>query len=202
MWKWTLNWGQATPSIVIGSCPMTVKDLQQIQAETGVTAMLSLQHDDCLRNWKIDYPTMKHSGIELGMIMARCPIRDFDIEDMRRQLPDAISCLARLLGAGHKVYLHCTAGLGRSPLVTLGYLTLVDNKTPDDAIQTILKARPDAVPAWEAYHGCCNDLLDRYRPVIEQRAYELYQSGIHGNADADWLAAKAEIFRTELTRER
>ena len=145
---------------------------------------------------------MKHAGIELGMIMARRPIRDFDIEDMRRQLPDAISSLARLLGAGHKVYVHCTAGLGRSPLVTLGYLTLVDNYTPDDAIQTILKARPDAVPAWEAYHGCCNDLQDRYRSAIEQRAYELYLSGMHGNADADWLAAKTEIFRTELTRER
>ena len=202
MWEWTLNWGHATPSIVIGSCPMTVKDLQKIQAETEVTAMLSLQHDDCLRNRQIDYPTMKHAGVELGMIMARCPIRDFDIEDMRQKLPDAISCLARLLGAGHKVYVHCTAGLGRSPLVTLGYLTLVDNYTPDDAIQTILIARPDAVPALEAYHGCVNDLQDRYRPAIAQRAYELYQSGINGNADADWLAAKTEIFRTELTRER
>ena len=181
---------------------MTVRDLQQIKAETGVTAMLSLQHDDCLRYRHIDYPTMKHNGNQMGMIMARCPIRDFDIEDMRRQLPDAISCLAGLLGAGHKVYVHCTAGLGRSPLVTLGYLTLVDNYSPDDAIQAILKARPDAVPAWEAYHGCCSDLLDRYRPAIEQRAYELYQSGIYGNADTDWITAKAEIFRTELTRGR
>ena len=58
------------------------------------------------------------------------------------------------------------------------------------------------MPALEAYHGCVNDLQDRYRPAIAQRAYELYQSGINGNADADWLAAKAEIFRTELTRER
>lgn len=177
---------------------MTVRDLQQIKAETGITAMLSLQHDDCLRSRQIDYPAMKHNGIELGMIMARCPIRDFDIEDMRRQLPDAISCLAGLLGTGHRVYVHCTAGLGRSPLVTLGYLTLVDNYSPDDAIQAILKARPDAVPSWEAYHGCCNDLLERYRPAIEQRAYELYQSGIYGNAETDWITAKAEIFRTEL----
>ena len=202
MWEWTLNWGQAAPFIVIGTCPMTARDLQQIQAEAGITAMLSLQHDVCLRYWQIDYPAMKHAGIELGMVMARCPIRDFDIEDMRLKLPDAISHLASLLGAGHKVYVHCTAGLGRSPLVTLGYLTLVGNYSPDDAIQAILKARPDAVPAWEAYHGCCSDLLERYRPAIEQRAYELYQSGIHGDADTDWLAAKAEIFRTELTRQR
>jgi len=202
MWKWSLNWGQVTPSIVIGTCPMTVRDLEQIRAGTGATAVLSLQHDDCLRYWRVDYPTMQRAGIELGMIMARSPVRDFDIEDMRRRLPEAISILARLLGAGHKVYLHCTAGLGRAPLVTLGYLTLVDSYSPDDAIQRILKARPGAVPAWEAYHGCCSDLLDRYRPAIERRAYELYQSGIHGNANTDWLVARADVFRTVLSQQR
>jgi hypothetical protein len=202
MWKWTLNWGEVTPSILVGTCPMTIMDLRQIHQETGVSAILSLQHDDCHRYWQIDYPSMLHAGIELGMIMARCPIRDFDIEDMRRQLPDAISCLARLLGTGHKVYVHCTAGLGRSPLVTLGYLTLVDGYSPENAIRTILKSRPGAVPSWEAYHGCISDLLEKYRPAIEQRAYELYQSGIHGNAQADWLAAEAEILHIELTGER
>ena len=200
MWKWSLNWGQVTPTIVIGTCPMTANDLKQIQAETGVTAVLSVQHDDCLQYWRIDYPTMRRAGIRLGMIMARCPIRDFDIEDMRRRLPEAITCLARLLDAGHKVYVHCTAGLGRSPLVTLGYLTLIKNHSPEDAIQRILKARPDAVPAWEAYHGCCSDLLVRYRPAIERRAFELYQSGIHADANTDWLVAQAEIFHTELSK--
>ncbi len=147
MWKWSLNWGRVTPSIVIGSCPMTINDLKQIQAETGVTAVLSVQHDDCLQYWRIDYPAMRRAGIRLGMNMARCPIRDFDIEDMRRRLPASIACLARLLDAGHKIYVHCTAGLGRSSLVTLGYLTLVNNHSPEDAIQCILKARPGAVPA-------------------------------------------------------
>ena len=150
MWKWSLNWGQVMPSIVVGTCPMTVEDLERIKAGTGVTAVFSLQHDDCLQYWHIDYPTMQGAGDRLGMAMARWPIRDFDIDDMRRQLPDAISTLAGLIDAGNKVYVHCTAGLGRAPLVTLAYLTLVDGLRPDDAIQLILKARPDAVPAWEA----------------------------------------------------
>jgi len=202
VWKWSLNWGRVTPSLFIGSCPMTARDLKQIQSGTGVTAVLSVQHDDCLQYWHIDYPALRRAGTGLGMLMARCPIRDFDIEDMRRRLPDAISSLAGILGTGHRVYLHCTAGLGRSPLVALGYLTLVKGCSADDAIQLILKARPGAVPAWEAYHGCCSDLLDSCRPAIEQRAYELYRSGIHADADTDWFAAQAEIFRTRLSQGR
>jgi len=202
MWNWSLSWGQVTPTVFVGSCPLTVNDLGQIQAGTGATAVLSLQHDECLANWHIDYTNMQRAGTELGMKMARCPIRDFDVEDMRRQLPGAISILAGLVDAGHMVYVHCTAGLGRSALVALGYLTLVKNCSMDDAMQLILKARPGAVPSLEAYHGSRRDLLERYRPAIEQRAYELFRSGVHGNAKTDWLTAQAEVFRTELSEAR
>jgi hypothetical protein len=200
MWKWTLNWGQVTPSIIIGSCPITNEDLKRIQSETGISAVLSLQHDDCLRHWNIDYPGIQDTGIELGLTMKRCPIRDFDISDMRRQLPKAISHLVKMLHTGHKVYLHCTAGLGRSPLVALGHLTLMENYSIDDALDLILKGRPGAVPALEAYYGCCEDLLTRFKPAIEKRAYELYQSGIYDHANTDWFTAQAEILRAEFSR--
>jgi protein-tyrosine phosphatase len=134
--------------------------------------------------------------------MERCPIRDFNIPDMRRRLPEAIAALARLQVHGHRTYVHCTAGLGRAPLTVLGYLTLVERQDPEDAIQMILKGRPGAVPAWEAYHGCCADLVARHRELIERRAYELYQSGTHGNADADWRQAQTEVLYTVLVDHR
>ena len=136
--------------------------------------MLSLQHDDCHAYWKIDYQEIQRAGARLGLAMDRCPIRDFDIEDMCRQLPRAIAQLASLQRDGHRTYVHCTAGLGRAPLTVLGYLTLVKGQDPEHAIQLILKGRPGAVPAWEAYHGCCQDLVTSHREAIERRVYELY----------------------------
>lgn len=200
MWTWTLNWGKVTPHIVIGTCPMTLDDLKRIHVGTGVSALLSLQHDDCLTYWGIDYTQMRRTGTGLGLTMARLPIRDFDILDMRRRLPGAIATLAYLRAQGHRTYIHCTAGLGRAPLTVLGYLTLVEGYLPDQAIHLILEARAGAVPAWEAYHGCCEDLVERHRAAIERRAYELYRQGVHDDPNADWYQAQAEVLRTALIK--
>ena len=104
---------------------MTSDDLKIIHTEAGVSAVLSLQHDDCLAYWGVDYQAMCQTGTEIGLKMARCPIRDFDVGDMRRQLPAAISMLTNLATSGHRIYVHCTAGLGRAPLTVLGYLILI-----------------------------------------------------------------------------
>lgn len=174
-------------------------DLERIADGTGATAILSLQHDECLDHWDIDEAAMRRAGKRLGLTMRRCPIRDFDIPDMRRRLPDAVATLAALRTEASLVYVHCTAGLGRAPLTVLGYLTFVEGLPPDEAIQTILAGRPGAVPAWEAYHGCREDLTERHRPAIERRAYALYEAGVHEAAQADWDQARAEVLRDVLT---
>jgi hypothetical protein len=200
-WTWSLNWGQITDYIVIGTCPMAPDDLRRIQSEAEVSGVLSLQHDDCLSYRGIDYARMYRTGTKLGLLMERCPIRDFDVPDIRRRLPAAISMLVNMLAHGHRVYVHCTAGMGRSPVVVLGYLSLVEGYSPSDAIRTILEGRPGSVPAWEAYYGCLEDLGARYRQDIEQRAYELYELGAHGKADTDWFQAQSEILCSILTPE-
>ncbi|MEW8628274.1 MAG: dual specificity protein phosphatase family protein [Candidatus Thiodiazotropha sp.] len=198
MWTWSLNWGEVTPSLIIGSCPMKPADQRRIKAETGATAALSLQHDECLAYWGIRYEEMQRAGEKSGMTMVRYPMRDFDIEAQRRRLPGAIASLANLQNLHHRTYVHCTAGLGRSPLTVLGFLTLVEGLDPEQAIRMIKKARPGAVPAWEAYHGCRADLLRQFHNQIEQHAYGLYQAGINENALQDWKQAEAEVLRREL----
>ena len=200
MWSWSLNWNEITRDIVIGTCPMRPDDLIRIQKEATVSAILSLQHDDCLAYWGIDYFQMQHKAAEIGLTIARSPIKDFDIKDMRQRLPSAVSSLAALQANGHRTYVHCTAGLGRSPLVVLGYLTLVDGRDPEEAISMILNSRTDAVPAWEAYHGCRNDLVEYNRKKIEQRAYELYDQGTTSAMQAAWQPAEQEVLRNELLR--
>ena len=46
-------------------------DLERVGAEAGVSAVLSVQHDDCLAYWNIDYPEMRTHGEKLGLRMAR-----------------------------------------------------------------------------------------------------------------------------------
>jgi hypothetical protein len=198
MWTWTLNWGEITPHIVVGTCPMKPDDLQRIQSDLQVTAVLSLQHDDCLAYWGIDYPAMCLVAEQFGLEMRRCPIRDFDVPDMRRKLPQAVSSLAQLLDSGHRTYVHCTAGLGRAPLVVLAYLILVENNPAETAIERIRNGRPGAVPAWEAFTGACRDMENRCRHEIKQRAYDLFQAGVYGDALADWNRAKSEVLKTAL----
>ncbi|HHP7234725.1 MAG TPA: dual specificity protein phosphatase family protein [Desulfobacterales bacterium] len=198
MWTWSLNWGEVTPSIVIGSCPMTAADLKRIVEENRIGAVLSLQHDDCLAYWNIDYASVVATARSMNVTMARCPIRDFDIADMRRRLPAAVSMLAGLIGSDRRTYVHCTAGMGRAPLTVLGYLVWVAGYNSEDAIRLILQGRPEAVPAWEALHGAETDLEKCYRREIKALAYKLHEAGINADPGADWHQAKAGILREKL----
>lgn len=199
MWTWSLTWGEITPRMLIGSCPMRPEHLVRIHEDTGISALFSLQHEECHAYWQIDYPTMCRTAAERGIEMSRCAIRDLDVGDMRRHLAQAVTALAHLQARGHRTYVHCTAGLGRAPLVVLGYLTLVRRLAPEEAIDLILKGRPGAVPAWEAYYGCIEDLVGKYRQEIERLAYMLYLEGTNGSAEEDWRAAQAEVLRAVLT---
>ena len=198
MWTWSLNWGEITPSIVIGSCPMTAADLECIVAANRITALLSLQHDDCLAYWDIDYPGMVATARRMNVIMARCPIRDFDIADMRKRLPEAVSMLAGLIGSERRTYVHCTAGMGRAPLTVLGYLIWVAGYNREEAIRLILQERPEAVPAWEAFDDAETDLEKCYRREIKALAYKLHEAGVNADPGADWHQAKTRILREKL----
>ena len=178
---------------------MAPADLRRIQTGAAVSGVLSLQHDDCLSYWGIDDESMQRTAASLGLKMTRCPIRDFDLADMRRCLPAAVKTLSSLILQSHRVYVHCTAGMGRAPLTVLGYLSLVDGYHPNEAIHLIQASRPGAVPAREAFKGCVSDLTEQHWEAIKRRAYELYAQEINGGAHSDWVQAQAEILRAVLT---
>lgn len=177
---------------------MKPDDLERIHAETRVSGVLSLQHQDCLLYWNINYDDMYKAARRFNIEMVRCPIRDFDVPDMRRKLPKAVASLAELISNGRKTYIHCTAGLGRAPLTVLAYLIWLKHVSPKEAIRIILEGRPGAVPAWEALHGAREDMIRLHRAEIERRAYYLYQLGISNNPQADWIHAENEIISSVL----
>lgn len=49
--------------------------------------------------------------------------RDFDPDSLRSGLPKAVSSLEWAISEGNgRVYVHCTAGLGRAPAVAIAYM--------------------------------------------------------------------------------
>jgi atypical dual specificity phosphatase len=194
-WEWTLNWGEVRPEIVIGSCPMTIVDIDTIRRETGATALLSLQTDQCREHFGIDYESQQTRGRQCGLAMINAPMLDFDPPDQRRRLPEAVHHLRELLVGGHRIYIHCTAGLNRGPLAVLGYLTFVELMSPSAAILAICAGRPEAAPSWEAYYACREDLTEALRERIRVRAFYLSQEYPSNDPGDNWLQAERESIR-------
>ena len=61
-----LNWSVVRHDLVVGSCPREPSDLDTLRVETRVSAVLSLQHDECLEKQKIDYPRLVRYGRRMG----------------------------------------------------------------------------------------------------------------------------------------
>ena len=172
-WQWTLNWDEITDRLVVGSCPMRGSDLERIRAETRSSALLSLQHDLCHAHFGIDYGALRRHGRQLGLNLAWHPIRDFDADDARRRLPGAVRALDALLRGHDRVYVHCTAGMGRAPLAVLGYLVFIKGMLLEEALALLRERRPIVCPNIDAFLACRADLLQRHRPAIAERARRL-----------------------------
>jgi predicted protein tyrosine phosphatase len=199
MWTWTLNWGEVREDLVIGSCPTTVADIDRIQESTRATAILSVQTDECRSRFNIVHEQHQRYCERAGLMMVNAPMRDFDPPNQRLQLPRAVAALTRLLAEGHRVYVHCTAGINRSPLTVLGYLSFVETLSAEEALALIRRGRPEAEPYLDAYQGCWRDLVERHRLAISVRAWQLSRRHPERPPDMNWHQASREVIREAFT---
>lgn len=195
MWTWTLNWGEVRDDLVVGSCPMTLPDFDRIKAGTGVSALLSVQHQDCRDHFKLNYTEHVDYGAGIGLTLVNAPMRDFDPPDQRQHLAGAVLALHDLLVEGHRVYVHCTAGINRAPLTVLSLLTFMEAQPFDTALATLLAGRPGAVPTWEAYYGTREDLLAGRDADLQLRAWVISQERPQGGPEENWALAEREVLR-------
>ena len=174
-------------------------DLVRIMEGTGAGAVLSLQHDECLARFNIDYPRMSLAGGDLGLTMSRCPIRDFDPQDTKKCLPQAVRALAALLQKEHRTYVHCTAGISRAPLTVFAYLTLVAEVREERARELIMTGRPESIPYWEAYDEARAGMVAGLWEMIDRRASELLRLGIASDGRRARRQAETEVIREALS---
>ncbi|MDQ5911631.1 MAG: hypothetical protein QG599_3729 [Pseudomonadota bacterium] len=143
-------------NLFIGRCPDNPDEVEAIKTQIGASAILSLQQDDCLRHFNINYALHEKRGRKLGLVMKRCPLIDHNIPDQQLKLPEAVNVLQELLEAKHRVYVHCTLGINRAPTVVLAYLTVIEKMDLISAQKCIKQVRPRADFSWgaiNAYHA-------------------------------------------------
>lgn len=144
--------------LAVGSYPQTPEQMMYLRDTCGVSAVLNLQSDRDLRTRGIDWTVMWPLYTRLGFSTLRVPIRDFTPADLARRLDEGVESLRSLRAGGRKVYVHCNAGLNRSPSVLIAFL--VADRGLDLAQATDwLATRHDCVPypdvlrEWALRHG-------------------------------------------------
>ena len=78
--------------------------------------------DKDMAYWGVDVSQLRARADASGVALLRCPARDFDPHSLRHMLPAACRVLEESLCQGQRVYVHCTAGLGRAPAVAIAWL--------------------------------------------------------------------------------
>lgn len=117
------NYSYIIPSIICGSCPQQQSDIDHLRDVAGVTRILNLQEEHDWLKFGIDFGAIEHHCNQRGDIgIVRSPLVDFSDESLVKDLAAAVAQLKALVDGGHRVYVHCTAGLGRAPAVIIAYL--------------------------------------------------------------------------------
>jgi protein-tyrosine phosphatase len=127
-----------TQKLLVGPDLREADDFQQLLS-LNVSAVLSLQTEEDLRNRGMNWE--EHAATVLGLVYRNIPVTDFNPADLQRRLPECVAVLERLLKDGHTVYVHCTAGVIRSPTVVVAYLHWCEGWKMEEALNRVRQIR-------------------------------------------------------------
>jgi protein-tyrosine phosphatase len=151
---------RVTPNLLVGPAPYDAEEYEELKAKE-VTAILSLQtRGDLGDRTPAD---VRNAAESMDLIFRNVPVTDFDALDLKRQLPACVMALDELVAAGYRVYVHCTAGVTRSPTVIAAYLQWKLNWPLEKALNHL-----------ENIRNCCpqGDTIRRTRPIWCSKAFD------------------------------
>ncbi|XP_022764846.1 phosphoglucan phosphatase LSF2, chloroplastic-like [Durio zibethinus] len=177
-----MNYTLITDNLIVGSQPQKPEDVDHLKQEENVAYILNLQQDKDIEYWGIDLQSIIKRCRQLGIRHMRRPARDFDPDSLRNELPKAVSSLEWAISEGKgKVYVHCTAGLGRAPAVAIAYMFWFRGTNLNTAYDALTSKR-SCGPNKKAIRGATYDLAknDPWKEPFESLPEHAFE-GI-----ADW----------------
>ncbi|PIA58038.1 hypothetical protein AQUCO_00500160v1 [Aquilegia coerulea] len=177
-----MNYTVITESLIVGSQPQKPQDIDHLKVEQNVAYILNLQQDKDIEYWGIDLQSIVKRCKELNIRHMRRPARDFDPDSLRNGLPKAVSSLEWAISEGKgRVYVHCTAGLGRAPAVAIAYMFWFCGMNLTTAYDALTSKRPCG-PNKSAIRGATYDLAknDPWKEPFESLPEQAFE-GV-----ADW----------------
>jgi len=172
--------------------------------EAGVEAIICLQSDACFEALKIDWPSIRERAMERGVVMTRIAVRDFDHNDQANMLPEAVRTLAGQIHHNRRTYVHCTAGINRATLTTVGYLTFMRGMNLDDAVRVVKERRSVAHPYIDCWRTVHKRLLDGRGEELGYLSGQIYkercETGEQGDSNSDWEAAERRLIAETFQR--
>ena len=149
---------QILPNLFVGSYPVSPEDIDRLRRDFGVTAVLNVQTEEDMAYWGVNWYRLEPYCRKVGVEVRRVPVRDFDPDDLRRNLPKCVEVLDELLSQGHKAYVHCDMGVNRSPTIVIAYLHWIQGLSLDKAADYVMKCRS------------CDPYVDAIQLASEDRA--------------------------------
>ncbi len=145
--------------VFIGPYPQLEEDVNAM-AEAGVTGVFNVQTEIDFAHRGTNWPRMLQYYEENRIIAVHYPIHDFNEEDLKSKLYKGATILNDMINnKGLKVYVHCTAGMGRAPAIVLVYLCLYQGMEPDESDLFVKSFRSVSVPNMRAV----KEVVNKYR---------------------------------------
>ena len=109
------DYHEILPNLIVGTQPTTKGDIDRLRDVEGVTCMFDTQQDKDKEYWNVDAGALRWQMEQRDVKHVHMPFVDFNADSLREGLPRAVAAMDKALRDGHKVYCHCTAGMGRAP---------------------------------------------------------------------------------------
>ncbi len=151
------------------------KDAKQLW-RLGVTTVINLQSDHDIKSCRINLKKLEKALDAVDIELLRLPVPDFNEDLLAHQLPHLVDKLEAVLALNWtKVYLHCTAGVNRSPTVAAAYLMKVFGRPAKESYDYLVSRR-DCMPYLNVLHKY-ESLLRLTSPTKKKTEVEINVAG-------------------------
>jgi protein-tyrosine phosphatase len=135
-------WTRIEPyNIYLGALPLKNEGHREKIVDLGITRILSLVEDFELEVGWMNVPVKARDWQEVDINVEHIQAVDFS-PLTQIEIEKGVVYLATMLEQGHRVYVHCKAGRGRSATIVVAYLVQYQQLTFDEALSFVKEQRP------------------------------------------------------------